>query len=61
MAKGGQRRSAPPTTDQVEEHARFRVMQVLRTAPHLSLVVLNMRGDEVAWLDILNYLLSQLQ
>lgn len=49
----------PPMTDQIEERARFDVMRIIKNRPQLHPTVFQMRGEEIAWRDIYNHLLSQ--
>jgi hypothetical protein len=58
---GGQRRAAPPNTDQREEHARFMVMQTIKGAAYLHSVVFQLRYEEVCWQDILAHIQTLLQ
>jgi hypothetical protein len=48
-----------PMTDQIEERARFDVMRIVRNRPQLHPAVFQMRGQEISWRDIYNYLLSR--
>jgi hypothetical protein len=49
----------PPEAHQIEERARFDVLQTIRNRPQLHPIVLQMRGEEIAWRDIYNHLLSR--
>ena len=40
----------------VEEAARYEVMRLVRHRPQLHLKVISLRNEEVAWLDIQNFL-----
>jgi hypothetical protein len=48
----------PPDAHQIEERARFDVLRTIRNRPQLHPTVLQMRGEEIAWRDIYNHLLS---
>jgi hypothetical protein len=57
--KSGRGAFLPPTTDQIEERARFDVMQIVKNRPQLHPTVFQMRGEEITWRDIYNHLLAR--
>jgi hypothetical protein len=59
VAKSRGKAFQPPEAHQIEERARFDVMRTIRNRPQLQPIVLQMRGEEIAWGDIYNHLLSR--